>query len=192
MEKFWFCFVPLFVAMDALGLLPIFMGLTEGLSSVDIRRVILHSIITAAAATFLFVAVGKAVLGLVGVTVPDFMIAGGMLLFVISLSDLLSGEKEVRRIDPESLGAVPLGVPLMVGPAVLTTTIILLDQYGTLPVLAAIIANIVIAGAVFSMAEPITRLIGRTGTRTISKLTALILAAIAVMMMRRGLTELIG
>lgn len=191
MYNFWLCFVPLFVAMDAIGLLPIFMNLTEGLDRASVRRVIWHSMITAAVVTAVFLVAGKVTLEMIGVTLADFMIAGGALLFVISLSDLLTVEKQVRRVDPESMGAVPLGVPLMVGPAVLTTTIILVGEHGYMPTLLAIVVNILIAGAAFSFSEYITRLIGKTGTRTLSKLTALILAVIAVMMVRKGITGLI-
>ena len=96
MNNFWLCFVPLFVAVDALGLLPIFMGLTQGLTRVRIRRIIFESVITAMIVALVFLFVGKGILTLLGITVADFMIAGGTLLFVLSLSDLISAEK--RRL----------------------------------------------------------------------------------------------
>lgn len=191
MNNFWLCFVPLFVAVDALGLLPVFMGLTQGLTHARIRRIIFESVITAMIVALVFLFIGKGILTLLGITVADFMIAGGALLFVLSLSDLIAAEKRRLQVDQEEVGAVPLGVPLMVGPGVLTTTILLINQYGLIPTVSATIVNIVIAGMVFWMSGSINRILGRAGTRTISKLSSLILAAIGVMMVRKGIMLLI-
>jgi multiple antibiotic resistance protein len=192
MDNFWLCFVPLFVAMDALGLLPLFMMLTQGLDRGQIRRVIFESVITAMVVALLFLFIGRIVLSLLGITVADFMIAGGILLFVISLNDLIGPEKQRQPMDQDSVGAVPLGVPLIVGPGVLTATILLSSQYGTAPTVAAIVSNIVIVGIVFWLANVIIRVLGRAGTRTVSKLANLILAAIGVMMVRKGIMLLIA
>ena len=192
MNNFWLCFVPLFVAMDALGLLPLFVRLTQGLDRGRIQRVIFESVITAMVVALLFLFIGRIILSLLGITVADFMIAGGALLFVISLSDLIGSEKRRLQIDQDSVGAVPLGVPLIVGPGVLTATILLSSQYGTVPTVAAIVFNIAIVGIVFLLADTIIRVLGRAGTRTISKLASLILAAIGVMMVRKGIMLLIA
>jgi multiple antibiotic resistance protein len=192
MNNFWLCFVPLFVAVDALGLLPVFMGLTQELPRVRIRRIIFESVITAMIVALVFLFIGKGILTLLGITVADFMIAGGALLFVLSLSDLIAAEKRRVQVDQEEVGAVPLGVPLMVGPGVLTTTILLINQYGMIPTVSATIVNIVIAGMVFWMSGSINRILGRAGTRTISKLSSLILAAIGVMMVRKGIMLLLA
>ena len=192
MNNFWLCFVPLFVAVDALGLLPVFMGLTQELPRARIRRIIGESVITAMIVALVFLFIGKGILTLLGITVADFMIAGGALLFVLSLSDLIAAEKRRVQVDQEEVGAVPLGVPLMVGPGVLTTTILLINQYGMIPTVSATIVNIVIAGVVFWMSGSINRILGRAGTRTISKLSSLILAAIGVMMVRKGIMLLIA
>ena len=192
MNNFWLCFVPLFVAVDALGLLPVFMGLTQELPRVRIRRIIFESVITAMIVALVFLFIGKGILTLLGITVADFMIAGGALLFVLSLSDLIAAEKRRVQVDQEEVGAVPLGVPLIVGPGVLTTTILLINQYGMIPTVSATIVNIVIAGMVFWMSGSINRILGRAGTRTISKLSSLILAAIGVMMVRKGIMLLLA
>jgi multiple antibiotic resistance protein len=192
MNNFWLCFVPLFVAVDALGILPLFMGLTQGLTRSRTRRIIFQSVITAMMVALVFLFIGKGILMLLGITVADFMIAGGTLLFVISLSDLISTEKRRLQMEPEEVGAVPLGVPLIVGPGVLTTTILLINQYGLIPTVSATIVNIIIAGIVFWMAGSINRVLGTSGTKTISKLASLILAAIGVMMVRKGIMLLIS
>lgn len=184
---FWLCFVPAFVAVDAIGVLPFYIGLTEGLADEHRRHIVRQSVLTAAAVAVLFLFGGAPLLALLGVTVPDFMIAGGALLFVISMSDILRDEKAHRRIDPDSVGAVPIGVPLITGPAVLTTCILLTNQHGLLWPSTAVVLNILIAGIIFSFAAPIHRVLGKSGSRTISKIASLLLAAIAVMFIRKGL-----
>jgi multiple antibiotic resistance protein len=86
---------------------------------------------------------------------------------------------------------VPLGTPLIAGPAVLTTSLLLIHQYGVSATLAAIAANVFVAGAVFWGSSLLIRIIGNAGARALSKITSLLLAAIAVRMIRQGLTELL-
>jgi multiple antibiotic resistance protein len=192
MESFVLCFVPLFVAVDAIGVLPLFMNLTEGIEQSKIKNIIIQSMITALIVALAFIAVGTATLKLLGISVADFMIAGGMILFLISVRDVLSTEKKNYAIDLESMGAVPIGVPLITGPAVLTTSMLLINEHSLFITSLAIIANILIAGAVFFMAPLINRIIGKTGSKTISKITSLLLAAIGVMIIRRGIAIFIA
>jgi multiple antibiotic resistance protein len=113
------------------------------------------------------------------------MVAGGCLLFLIATLDLTSGTKSARRVD--TLGAVPLGVPLIVGPAVLTTSLMLVDVHGLGATLSALVLNLVLAVGVLLTADFWNRLLGTTGSAVLSKVASLILAVIAVMMIRRGL-----
>jgi multiple antibiotic resistance protein len=99
----------------------------------------------------------------------------------------MTTEKIQRRIDPESMGAVPLGVPLITGPAVLTTAILLINEHSLLVTSAAILINILIAGILFFFAQYINMILGKSGAKTVSKIASLFLAAIAVMMVRKGL-----
>jgi multiple antibiotic resistance protein len=80
-----------------------------------------------------------------------------------------------------------LGVPLIAGPAVFTTSLLLVDEYGIVPTVLALIANILIAGVIFGASEFLTRLLGNSGMRALSKVASLILAAIAVMIVRKGI-----
>ncbi len=192
MENFWLCFVPLFVAVDAIGVLPMFMSLTAGMTPGQLRRTVLQSVIVAMAVGLSFLVAGQAVLKLLGITVADFMVAGGALLFILSVNDLLTVQKAQRQVDPDGLGAVPLGVPLIVGPAVLTTTVLLVNEYGVALTAGSLALNVSIAGVVFSLAGPITRVLGRAGAKTMSKVASLILAAIAVMMVRKGIVAIVS
>ena len=178
-------FIPIFVAVDAVGVLPIFVSLTEGLNHKERITVILQSMITALCVAIGFVFLGKAVFKFLGITVGDFMIAGGAILFCISIIDIINPVKE-RRIPGKDLGAVPLGMPLIVGPAVLTTSLIVISEYGLLPTIISVIINVLLAGCIFSIGSLLIRLIGDAGTKALSKITSLLLAAIAVMLIRKG------
>jgi multiple antibiotic resistance protein len=192
MSAFFLCFVPLFVAVNAPGVLPMFLSLTEGMSAQAVRRVLFQSVVTATVVALAFLAGGVWVLELLGITVADFMIAGGTLLFIISVTDLVTSQNTIRNVDPESLGAVPFGVPLLAGPAVFTTTILLIRQHGFWLTALAIFSNMFLAGLMFFFAQGILKVLGRTGTKTLSKISSLLLAAIGVMIVRRGLELLLS
>jgi multiple antibiotic resistance protein len=191
MNAFWLCFVPLFVAVDAIGILPLFVGLTEGLEDFALRRVIVQSVLTATTVALAFVFFGASLLRLLGITVPDFMVAGGALLFAISLKDLLVPEQRLASLDREAVGAVPLGVPLLAGPAVLTTCILLVDQFGAGLTTLAVVLNLGLAALVFAFARRIRRVLGGTGIRIVQRVTLVLLASIAVMTIRRGLEAIL-
>lgn len=192
MKTFWLCFLPLFVAVDAIGLLPLFLGQTQDMAAREVRRVIVQSVLTAMGVALAFLFLGTALLDYLGIQVADFMVAGGALIFAIALSDLLRTTSDnPPSIDKDTFGAVPLGVPLIAGPAVLTTSLLLINAYGALPTAIALVVNILITGAVFSLAPHILRFLGKAGSRTISKIANLLLAAIAVMMIRKGIEAFI-
>ncbi len=187
MREFWLSFVPLLVAVDAVGILPLFLGLTEGLAPQERLRVIRQSVLTATGVAWAFVFFGATLLRLLGITAADFMVAGGALLFELSLADLLGDEHRSARMGRGDLGAVPLGVPLLSGPAVLTTCLLLVDQHGPWVTSAAVAANMLVAGLVLLFAGSIHRVLGSTGTRIVQRVTLLLLAAIAVMTVRKGI-----
>ena len=192
MKQFWLCFVPLFVAVDAIGVLPLYVSLTEGLEKSQRQKVVFQSVVTASIVAVSFLWFGPFLLKFLDISVQDFMIAGGILLFVISLNDILIGTKKRRQADPDSLGAVPIGIPLITGPAVLTTCILLTSIHGGWITTAAILVNITLAGLIFFASESIFRVLGKTGARTISKVASLLLAAIAVMLIRKGIMGLVA
>lgn len=189
-HSFWMCFVPLFVAVDAIGVLPLYLSLTDGAQIKEKRMTIVTSILTAIAVGMLFLFVGDIILRMMGITVADFMVAGGIILFLIAVGDIVNVEKVLRKVNHEALGPVPIGVPLIVGPAVLTTIMLLVSEYGYLHTALATIANISIAGLFFLMSEFILKWIGKSGTKIISKVASLFLAAIAVMLVRKGLAAM--
>ena len=191
MNDFLLAFIPVFVAVDPIGVLPIYISLTHDMAAPEKRRVIVQSMLTAAGLTIGFVFLGRAVFSLLGITVGDFLVAGGAILFCIAIIDIITSERE-RRKPGEELGIVPLGTPLVAGPALLTTTLLLVDQHGVPATVIAVVANLLITGALFWASRWVLALLGEPGTRALSKLTNLFLAAIAVMMVRRGLMMYLG
>jgi multiple antibiotic resistance protein len=184
-------FIPLFVAVDAIGVLPIFVSLTDGLDKKQKNKIIAQSMVTAFLLAVGFILIGKLVFKLLGITIGDFMVAGGALLFCIAITDLMTQTKE-RRMPEKNLGAVPIGTPLIVGPAVLTTSLAIISQYGLLPTIISVIGNILVAGLVFSGSFWLIKTLGEAGTKALSKIMSLLLAAIAVMLMRKGIMLFIG
>ncbi len=189
MKDFWQAFLPMFVSMDPVGLIPFFVAFTSGTAESKRQRVIVHSVATALIVALAFLFAGRAVLQWLGVGIPDFLVAGGALLFVLALADLLSADKPSQTLSStdETLGVVPLAVPMIVGPAVLATSQVLLNRYGYAVTIAAIATNILLTGVILQCSGIVVRLIGNAGARVISKLAMLILAALAVMFIRSGL-----
>ncbi len=191
--NFFLCFIPLFTAVDAIGTLPILLSLTEGLPPERMNKVIVQSVITALVVAIIFVVVGKSLLHYMGISIGDFLIAGGVLLFILSLKELVSSNgSKTENDDRDTLGVVPLGVPLIVGPGVLAATLVLQAQYGLLMTILATVANIVLAGLVFWQARWFGRILGKAGSKAFSKIVSLLLAAIAIMFIRKGIIELLG
>ncbi|MDA8387348.1 MAG: MarC family protein [Nitrospiraceae bacterium] len=182
-------FIPLFVATDVFAALGIFISLTEGLDRQAVKSIIRDSVLTAFVVSVCFLAFGEAVFKALGITTDDFKIAGGLVLLIFAVRDLLtSGE---ARKPTGKFGAVPIGVPLIVGPAVLTTLIVLLDRYGPIFTAFSLVLNLGIVWAAFVQAPVIVRYFGRGGILVFSKIMLLMLAAIAVMMIRLGIAGIL-
>ncbi len=181
-------FIPVFVAIDVFALLPVFLSFTSGLSTQSVRSVIKQSVITALAVSIGFVTLGEVIFRLLGITVNDFKIAGGLLLLVIAILDIVQiGMDKERAKVSQTVGIVPIGVPLIVGPALLTTLIVLLEHYGALLTLISLLLNLLIVWILFIYSNIVVNFIGRNGILAISKLMDILLASIAVMMIRIGI-----
>jgi len=186
-EKFLVSFVPLFVAIDAIGVVGIYIALTKNTTVVFRSRLLNEATLTALGVSIIFLFFGKVIFKLLGISVNDFRIAGGLILLILAIMDILFANLERTRDTGESLGVVPIGIPLIMGPAALTTILISSESVGWKVTLAALLINLVIAWAVFRSAHSITRVIGNSGAKAIAKVMALFLAAIAVMMIRSGI-----
>jgi len=183
-------FIPLFVAVDAIGNIPIFLSLVEGTSKNQRNKIIFDAVITAVVVAVVFMFIGTWVFSLMGITIPDFQIAGGALLFVISVRLLLPGvQKSVLTSSRDKdLGIFPLGTPLITGPAVLATTLMMLNNFGIMPTLVSLVLNMFFVWITLAKTDTIMIVIGPSGIRALSKIMYILLAAIAAMMIRLGIS----
>ncbi|MCS7281471.1 MAG: MarC family protein [Desulfobacterota bacterium] len=189
--EFFLPFIPFFVAIDPIGILPIYVSLTSELGENEKRRIVDVSVLTAGASGVGFLLFGEWVFQILGITVSDFKVAGGILLFIISIVDIVFPEK-MRSFPKESLGVVPMGIPLIVGPGVLTVLLISASSYGYIPTLLCFGVNILIVWFVFRNSIWIMKILKEGGTRGLGKLFSIILAAFSIMMVRSGVIELIS
>jgi len=169
---------------------PVFLSFVEHMKGRTRHKVVVDSVFTATLVAVCFMFVGRWVLKLLSITISDFQIAGGALLFIISVRLLLPGAQKngfLARLNKD-IGVFPLGTPLVTGPAVLTTTLIMLDSFGMKVTLLSLVVNMLLVWLAFAKAELIIKIIGANGTRIVSKIMYILLAAIAVMMIRRGIT----
>lgn len=182
-------FIPIFVAVDAVANIPIFLSIVDGTTIKQRKKIIRDSVSTAAAVAVIFMYLGKGILVILGITIPDFQIAGGILLFVISVRLLLPNTQKASLIQSHAkdVGIFPLGTPLITGPAVLTTTLIIMDTYGMPATFISLVLNMFIVWITLYRADAIMKLFGQGGIRAFSKIMYIFLAAIAVMMVRRGI-----
>jgi len=184
-------FMALFFTIDPIGILPIFVSLTHGLKPEEKKQIILQSLVTASLVAVGFIFLGKTIFHFLGITLGDFMVAGGVILFCLAMVDLTS-QSRTRRGPATEVGAVPIGTPLVVGPAVLTILLMLVGVHGLIVTLMGLFLNLAIVGVVFVYSEIIMRILGTAGSRALSKVMMLLLAAIGVMMIRRGIVEIIA
>ena len=185
MQEFIQTFVPLFVAIDVFGLFPIFISLTEALDVSEKKKVALDASITAWITGVVFALGGSYILSFLGIEITDFQIAGGILLLILAINDLLSEEKRRRR-PSRSMGIVPIGIPLIAGPATLTALITLSSMYPIWVVLMSFTLNMLIVFLALWYSSLLVRYLGTSGSNAISKIMLILLAAIGVMLIRKG------
>ncbi len=190
LERVWLAFLPLFVAFDAIGVLPLYWVLAQGQSATQRRHAVQNAVLIAWLVALAFLGVSGVVLRVMGIEVSDVMIAGGAILFVLSLKDLLLPEK-VGPSSTDTIGVVPLGVPLIVGPAVLTTVLLTRQRYGFVPTVGALTLNIVLTWIVLQAGDGLMERGGPEAMKGVSKGFNLILAAFGVMLIRHGVTTLL-
>ncbi|MCX7299588.1 MAG: NAAT family transporter [Rhodobacterales bacterium] len=193
-------FTSLFVIIDAPGLTPLFIALTQGMTKAHRLRVGLRACITAGVLMLVFLVLGERVLTFIGITMPAFRIAGGILLFLTAL-DMLFERRRTRRESNAEEGAAehrddpsvsPLAIPLIVGPGTITTIILLASQttgIGDYIAIAIILAlNLFIVFAFFLAAPAIERMLGRVGINVVTRVLGMLLAALAIQFILDGLS----
>ena len=192
-------FTTLFIIIDPPGLAPLFIALTQGMTNAQRRAIGLRACLVAGGLMLVFLFLGEAVLRFVGITIPAFRIAGGVLLFLTAL-DMLFQRRQARRQENADQGAeehhddpsvFPLALPLIVGPGAITTIILLASRAETGTDFAAITgvmaANLVLVFLTFLIAPMIERVLGRVGINIVTRVLGMLLAALAVQFILDGL-----
>ena len=186
LKSFMVTLIPLMVALDAPGTLALYVGMTEGVAHQERKKIVRQSIATAFLVTVGFILMGQVIFNALGIMVEDLMIAGGGVLLIIAVTDVVrAGERQIER--SSEFGVVPLGTPIIAGPGTLTTALVLVGSNGYIPVILALVVNLLLAWLIFAQSERIIKLIGISGSRAFAKVAALILAAFAVKMIRSGI-----
>ncbi len=189
----------IFAIVDPLGVIPFFSVLTEDMSPKEKQDVIAKSCLVATATLGVFAVFGQWIFAAFGFTIPAFEIAGGLLLFGVAF-EMLNGERSRTKmtdkerdetLERDSVGVVPLGIPLLAGPGAITTVMIYMTQPREDPldkmfVFAGILVAILTTFFLMHYADRVFRRLGRTGTRAIGRIMGLLLAAIAVQFILNG------
>lgn len=191
-------FVTLFVIVDPIGLAPLFVALTQGASARARLAIAARACVIGAALLTLFGLLGEAILGFVGISMPAFRIAGGILLFITAL-DMLFERRTKRREgqahaeeDGDDPSVFPLATPLIAGPGAMATMILLIGQQPNdwvwgLAVHAAMVAVLGVTFTLFLMAGLLERALGPTGINVVTRLLGMLLAALSVQFVLDGL-----
>jgi MarC family membrane protein len=198
-----YSFVALFVILDPIGTAALFVGLSRGLTEPASRRVALRAVLIAGLLLLAFAFGGSALLGGLGIGLPAFRIAGGVLLFLLAIDMVFARQsggraltpQESREVDPShDISVFPLAIPLIAGPGALTTMVLLMGRAGgDLLARSAVVAVLVIVLAItlvfLLMAPRIVRLLGSTGVNVVSRVLGVLLAAVAVQLVLDGVVE---
>src|SRR5204862_6390148 len=184
-QKFFLAISPNFIAVDPIGLIAIFTGLPANASREQRKRQGFLGILTALCVSVGFMFLGEIIFDAPGMTDAGVQVAGGLILLALAGGELLSLRPSDQG-ERNEFGIVPLGMPLIAGPALLTALLVLVDTVSLVFTLIALLVNLGLVAVAFWNANWFTRWMGRQGLRGVSKIIALLLAAIAVSLIRRG------
>jgi multiple antibiotic resistance protein len=189
----WLGFVQVFFAifgvMDPVGNVPVFISLTGKLGKAERERLATAAVIRAGVILTIFVFLGNAVLSAFHISLESFRIAGGLILVLLGLQILFGLNVENERLEEESdISVVPLAMPLIAGPGMITSAVILSKEYGYFLTLAGIVANLALTKIFFHYSRVILKLLGKKGSLAFAKVMGLILVAIGVEFIRNVLS----
>jgi multiple antibiotic resistance protein len=179
--------IALFVIIDPIGTIPLFAGITQKMQKKERNAVSKTAVITAGALLMVFAVAGTSILSIFGITISSFMIAGGILLFIVSIEILNHGAWRSGGTVPDESGVVPLAFPILAGPGAITSVILSFQTAGLAVTMVSIAIVIGITYAIFYLTVPIFRLLGRRGALIITRVFAVLVAAIAVQYVVNGL-----
>jgi multiple antibiotic resistance protein len=188
-HNFVLTFIPLFIVIDAFGNLPFLVAAGQDMKRRDQLKIVHYAVLTATVVGLIFLFFGKFILDVMNISVPEFAIAGGIILLVLSIMYMVTGHM-VTVVKEEMVAIVPIGTPLTVGPATITTLLLLAGRFPLYMVLISFVANMLVTWIIFLLSQRIAGFMGRGGLTAISRVFSLLLAAIAVSMVIGGLQTL--
>ncbi len=183
--------IALFIIVDPFGNIPIFIGLTENIPDAQKKKVYNTATLVGMALLLVFAFTGQEIFSLFGLSIYSFEVAGGILLLIIAIRILITGSMHENAESPESLGAVPIAIPLLVGPGAITTTILDLQAYGTVIAILAVLIVLSLTWVILRYINGIYKFLGKTGSIVIARVMALLIAAIAVQYILTAVTHFV-
>jgi multiple antibiotic resistance protein len=198
LEAFIAAFLPLFVAINIPGILPLYIGMTDTLAPRTRHTLLLKAMTVAVVVALLMLFAGEIIFRTLGISVNDLRVGGGLILLVLAITDLVFGDIKNRRTGNEDtpgaqeLAVVPLGIPLMIGPAAITTILVAQGEFGYIVTLAAVIVNMALVYIAFTLGPRLLSKAGPSVSKAVAKIASLFLAAIAVAMIRTGIVGMLA
>jgi multiple antibiotic resistance protein len=182
----------LFIIVDPFGNIPIFMDLTKKMTDPQKRKIFNIACLVGFILLLVFALTGQEIFMIFGISIYSFEVAGGILLLIISIRILLTGNLSEKADSPESLGVVPIAMPLLVGPGAITTTIFSLQYYGVAIAALSVLIVLILTWVILRFMNSVYKVLGKTGSLVIARVMALLMAAIAIQYILNGLTTFLG
>lgn len=187
--------------MNLPGVLPLFIGLTDGMSERARHKLIIQALTTAFGVAGVILFTGDIIFSTLGITVNDLRVGGGIILLVLSITDVIFGDYKRRAPSEDDdaanadtdtdLGIVPIGIPLTMGPAAITTILVNQSSFGYLPALSSLLLNLALVAIGYWFGPALIKKLGSNTAKAVAKVASLFLAAIAVAMIRTGVVGML-
>jgi multiple antibiotic resistance protein len=172
--------IVLFIVVDPFGDIPIFISLTEKMNTIDNKKVFNTATVVGIILLLVFAFTGQEIFAIFGVSIYSFEVAGGILLLIIAIRILISGSINENFGSPESVGAVPIAMPLLVGPGAITTTILNLQAFDVYVTALSVFIVMLMVWVILRYMNTVYHYLGKTGSLVIARVVSLLIAAIAV------------
>ncbi|HOV37178.1 MAG TPA: MarC family protein [Spirochaetales bacterium] len=192
-------FITFFLVVDPLGILPLYLSLTAGYSKSQKKRVIYRALLTAGTVFLIFILFGRSILHFLGIQTGSFFIAGGILLFFVSMDMLFAAPKRTKTSeqekDSEDISIFPLGIPILAGPGTITTILLYVSKesatiYTRASIGIVLLLILLLAGILLGISNYLVKIISHTGLSVIERIMGLILSGLSVQFVFDGLVKL--
>lgn len=191
LSSFIASFILLFSVFDVIGTVPLFLALTQDYAD-QRASIVKQSVLIATVILLVFATLGQLIFDVLGITIDDFKIAGGIILFVIALDNLRGRISQTRTIAATEIAAFPLATPLLAGPGAISTVMIYANPpYGLLEDYLVILLNALLAFVILERATYIRKLFGNNGTQVFTRIVGLLIAAIGIAFIREGIVGIV-